>query len=76
MPWHYDHHMGKDQNSNWCVTHPLFDMVLGTRKEYLGVQPSPVAVTETPVGERASEQAHASKQARSPIPSPGGRGTG
>ena len=34
LPWHYDHHMGKDQNSNWCVTHPFFDHVLGTRKRY------------------------------------------
>lgn len=34
LPWHYDHHMGKDQNANWCVTHPFFDHVLGTRKRY------------------------------------------
>jgi hypothetical protein len=35
MPWHYDHHMGRDQNSNWCVTHPWFDHVMGTRKKYV-----------------------------------------
>ena len=48
LPWHYDHHMGKDQNANWCVTHPWFDHVMGTRKTYqydekgrvLGDQPS------------------------------------
>jgi hypothetical protein len=34
LPWHYDHHMGKDQNANWCVTHPWFDYVMGTRKQY------------------------------------------
>lgn len=34
LPWHYDHHMGKDQNANWCVTHPWFDHVMGTRKVY------------------------------------------
>jgi hypothetical protein len=34
LPWHYDHHMGKDQNANWCVTHPLFDNILGTRKTW------------------------------------------
>jgi hypothetical protein len=34
LPWHYDHHMGKDQNANWCVTHPWFDHVMGTRKIY------------------------------------------
>lgn len=39
LPWHYDHHMGRDQNANWCVTHPFFDLVMGTRKEFLGVQP-------------------------------------
>jgi len=35
LPWHYDHHMGRDQNSNWCVTHPWFDHVMGTRKRYV-----------------------------------------
>jgi hypothetical protein len=34
LPWHYDHHMGRDQNANWCVTHPWFDHVMGTRKRY------------------------------------------
>ena len=32
MPWHYEHHMGKDQNSNWCVTYPFWDHVFRTRK--------------------------------------------
>jgi hypothetical protein len=36
LPWHYDHHMGPDQNANWCVTRPWFDHVLGTRKPYAG----------------------------------------
>jgi len=63
VPWHYDHHMGKDQNSNWCVTHPFFDLVMGTRKEYLGVQPSAPAIAEAPVAERASEQARVSMHA-------------
>ena len=31
LPWHYDHHMGKDQNKNWCVTFPWFDWVMRTR---------------------------------------------
>jgi hypothetical protein len=34
MPWHYDHHMGVNQNLNWCVVHPLADYILGTRKKY------------------------------------------
>ncbi|MEM7181850.1 MAG: sterol desaturase family protein [Spirochaetota bacterium] len=36
LPWHYDHHMGKNQDTNWCVTFPLFDHILGTREKYLG----------------------------------------
>ena len=32
LPWHFDHHMGKDQNANWCVTKPWFDLIMGTRK--------------------------------------------
>lgn len=36
LPWHYDHHMGPDQNANWCVTRPWFDHVMGTRAPYLG----------------------------------------
>ena len=36
LPWHYDHHMGPNQNANWCVTHPFFDHVMGTREPYLG----------------------------------------
>jgi len=31
MPWHWDHHMGRDQNANWGVTLPLWDYALGTR---------------------------------------------
>jgi hypothetical protein len=38
VPWHYDHHMGPDQDKNWCVTHPLFDYLMGTREKWLGSQ--------------------------------------
>ena len=34
LPWHYDHHMGKNQDANWCVVHPLMDYLLGTRRKY------------------------------------------
>ena len=34
LTWHYDHHMGPDQDANWCVTHPFFDHLMGTRKRY------------------------------------------
>lgn len=38
LPWHYDHHMGPDQDANWGVTHDWFDRLLGTRKPYLGTE--------------------------------------
>jgi hypothetical protein len=38
LPWHWDHHMGPDQDQNWCVTNPLFDWIMGTRMPYLGTQ--------------------------------------
>lgn len=36
LPWHYDHHMGPNQDANWCVTHPWFDEIMGTREPYVG----------------------------------------
>ena len=33
FPWHFRHHMGKDQNANWGVTNPLFDHIFGTVKK-------------------------------------------
>ena len=30
LPGHVEHHMGRDQDANWCVTHPFFDKVMGT----------------------------------------------
>lgn len=38
MPWHYDHHMGPDQDQNWCVTWPLMDHLLGTRVRWVGTE--------------------------------------
>ena len=35
MPWHYEHHMGRNQNANWCVICPLMDYLLGTRVKWL-----------------------------------------
>jgi len=36
LPWHYDHHMGPNQDANWCVTRPWFDHLMGTREPYVG----------------------------------------
>jgi sterol desaturase/sphingolipid hydroxylase (fatty acid hydroxylase superfamily) len=30
LPWHYEHHMGKDQHINWGVRLPIVDKVLKT----------------------------------------------
>ncbi|HHO52679.1 MAG TPA: hypothetical protein ENK18_17855 [Deltaproteobacteria bacterium] len=38
LPWHYDHHMGPDQDCNWCVTFPWFDHLMGTRVPYAGTE--------------------------------------
>ncbi len=37
MPWHYEHHMGKDQNANWCVVCPLMDYMMNTRVKWLEI---------------------------------------
>ena len=34
LPWHYDHHMGKNQDANWGVTTDWVDRVVGTRIKY------------------------------------------
>jgi len=33
LRWHYDHHMGRDQDKNWCVVMPLADYILGSREK-------------------------------------------
>ena len=34
VPWHWDHHMGKNQDKNWCIVFPLCDYIFGTREKY------------------------------------------
>lgn len=31
LPWHYEHHMGRNQDANWSVTFPLWDHIFRTR---------------------------------------------
>lgn len=33
LPWHYEHHLGKSPDANWCITYPLFDYLMGTRRK-------------------------------------------
>ncbi|MCW5802887.1 MAG: hypothetical protein KIT31_10915 [Deltaproteobacteria bacterium] len=47
LPWHYDHHMGPNQNANWCVTRPWFDIVMGTREPYAGTERERPVVART-----------------------------
>ena len=65
LPWHYDHHMGRDQNANWCVTHPLFDNVMGTRKIYTYDENGRVIAEERPNGFVAGFLGRSSKAAAS-----------
>ena len=36
MPWHYDHHLGLDQDSNFGIRSDIMDRLLYTRKPYIG----------------------------------------
>ncbi len=38
LPWHVDHHLGPNQDANWCVTHPWMDVLMGTREPYVGTE--------------------------------------
>ena len=32
LPWHYSHHMGKDQHKNWGVRLPIIDILFRTNR--------------------------------------------
>jgi len=34
LRWHWEHHMGKNQEANYCVTKPWCDYLFGTRIHY------------------------------------------
>jgi len=38
MSWHYDHHMGPNQNFNFGIRSDIIDRLLGTRKYYVGTK--------------------------------------
>ncbi len=59
-PWHYDHHMGPNQDANWCVTFPLFDHIMGTRIPYAG--------TEREAQDRARAEARRAMRAQADAP--------
>ena len=45
MPHHYDHHMGPNQDANWCVSYPWLDLLLGTRERSVHATPEPQAAS-------------------------------
>ena len=55
LPWHYDHHMGPDQDANWCVTAPWMDILMGTRKPFVGTEIE--AQQKARAAERAKQEA-------------------
>ena len=59
LPWHYDHHMGRNQDANWCVTKPWFDVIMNTREPYIGTQEerNDLARAEKRVRSRAAQEA-------------------
>lgn len=60
LTWHYDHHMGPDQEANWCVTQPWFDYLMGTRVRYVGTP------REARDRDRNAERAEAAARAAEP----------
>ena len=36
LPWHYDHHMARNQDFNWGVRFDWIDRLMGTRRYYVG----------------------------------------
>jgi len=61
LPWHVDHHLGPNQDKNWCVTYPLFDYIMGTREPWLGTP------AELEARARAAARAEAAAAPASPV---------
>jgi hypothetical protein len=38
LRWHWDHHLGTNQDTNWGVTNQWFDCVMGTRRPWVSKQ--------------------------------------
>lgn len=72
LPWHVDHHMGKDQDANWCVTWPMMDWILGTRQKYVGTEQfaADEARLQARVAEAKARQAAASSSSELPNAEP------
>ena len=51
-PCHYDHHMGPHGNANYCILHPWFDVLMGTRRSYAGTEQERQDLARTPTPEK------------------------
>jgi hypothetical protein len=69
MPHHYDHHMGPNQDANWCVSYPWFDWLLGTRE--LGKQAP--SEKDEPTEQRAQQALLEAARCDQPAAAPPGR---
>lgn len=68
MRWHYDHHMGRNQDANWCVSYPWFDWVMGTRERAATDVPHSAPKTNTRLPEGAPVPVFAAAPNRTPTP--------
>jgi sterol desaturase/sphingolipid hydroxylase (fatty acid hydroxylase superfamily) len=55
LSWHYDHHMGPNQDANWCVTRPWMDQLMGTREPYVGTEREQKDIARREAHERMRE---------------------
>ncbi len=68
LPWHYDHHMGPDQDCNWGVTKPWFDNLLGTRAPYIGTEREQQDAERRDARRRRAEARRAEREASAEAP--------
>jgi hypothetical protein len=65
LPWHYDHHMGRDQNANWCATTQWFDVLVGTRKVYTyDLTGKPITEQQITVGSLLAKRLAGTRESR------------
>ncbi|MFM8411673.1 MAG: CehA/McbA family metallohydrolase [Alphaproteobacteria bacterium] len=63
MPWHVDHHMGPEQDANWCVTRPWCDVLFGTRQPWVGTADEQPLVDRHPAVGSAAGSTHGASRA-------------
>jgi sterol desaturase/sphingolipid hydroxylase (fatty acid hydroxylase superfamily) len=64
LPWHYDHHMGKNQHRNWGVAFQWVDRLRGTRVPFVGTDEECVGRADAVGRERAARERWATSPSR------------